>query len=132
MGPSYKLVILGDGTVQYEGYGGVFTRGRRVGKASYTAVSQLIEEFRKASFFDLGNYRSAATDLPVSITGFQVGSIRKEVVDYGLASADPGMPPGFASGAPEALVQLEKRIDEIANSRKWVKGSLARRVLRWH
>src|SRR5947209_20308948 len=29
-GPSYKLVISGDGTVHYEGYRGVFVRGKRV------------------------------------------------------------------------------------------------------
>jgi len=127
--PSYKLVVSGDGTVRYEGYGAVHARGVRTSQISRDAVNQLIEEFRKAHFFELHDYRSTATDLPGCRVSLQVGSISKEVLDYGLKSPQSDLPEGFTSGAPEALVQLENRIDEIANSRKWVKGSVLRRIL---
>lgn len=118
--------------VQYEGYGGVFTKGKRAGRISENAMNQLIEEFRKARFFELSNYQSAATDLPVCVTQFKIGETIKEVVDYGLSPSRPDAINGLSSGAPKELLELEDRIDEIANSKKWVKGSLPRRLLHWH
>ncbi len=82
-GPTYQLSISGDGTVRYEGHLGVFIKGKHTGHISNAAVHQLIEEFRRARFFELHSYGSAATDLPVCITGFQVGTLRKQIVDYG-------------------------------------------------
>jgi hypothetical protein len=38
-GPSYKLLIPGDETVGYEGYAGVFTRGKRVGHIRNSAMN---------------------------------------------------------------------------------------------
>ena len=129
-GPSYVLSISGDGRVRYEGYAGVFTKGKRTAHISKVAMDQLVEEFRKAYFFELQDaYRSAATDLPVCITQFQAGTDSKKIVDYGLSSSNQD---GLRSGAPQELLQLEKRIDEIAGSKKWVEGSRLRRLLHWH
>ena len=129
-GPSYRLSISGDGNVTYEGYSGVFTKGKRTAQISKVAIDQLIEEFRKAHFFELQDaYRSAATDLPVYITQLQTGTNSKKIVDYGLSSSDQD---GFRSGAPQELLQLEKKIDEIAGSKKWVEGSWLHRLLHWH
>jgi uncharacterized protein DUF6438 len=131
-GPSYQLVISGDGAVRYEGYANVFIRGKRIGHISRSAVKTLIEEFRNARFFELHDYESAATDLPGRVTQFQVGATIKRVDDYGLSPSLPGVPDGFSSGAPKRLIELENRIDEIVNSRRWVKGPLFRRLLHWH
>ena len=129
-GPSYQLSISGEGRVRYEGYAGVFAKGKRTAQISKVAMDQLVEEFRKAHFFELQDaYRSAATDLPVCITQFQSGPNSKRIVDYGLSSSDQD---GLRSGAPQELLQLEKKIDEIADSKKWVEGSWLRRLLRWH
>lgn len=103
----------------------------RMGHIPDAAVLQLIEEFRIARFFELQDYQSAATDLPVCITEFQVGTIRKRVVDYGFSSSVPDTSDDSRSGAPETLTQLERRIDEIADSKKWVKGPWLRRLLYW-
>ena len=122
-GPTYRLTISGDGRVTYEGKAGVFIRGQRTSRLSQDAIRELVEEFRKAHFFDLNdNYRSAATDLPTCITTFQAGTLRKRVVDYGVE---------IDRVAPEALIHLEKRIDEIANTRRWTQGSLFRRMMHW-
>jgi hypothetical protein len=129
---SYRLTISGDGIVRYEGYLGVFIKGKHAGHISNAAVHQLIEELRKARFFELHNYGSSASDLPVCVTTVQIGSIRKEVVNYGLLSSDPTTPDGFGSGAPEALIQLERRIDEIVGSKRWIKGPWVRRLIHWH
>jgi uncharacterized protein DUF6438 len=129
-GPSYRLSMSGDGNLTYEGYAGVFTKGKRTAHISKVAMDQVIEEFRKAHFFELQDaYRSAATDLPVCITQFQAGPNSKKIVDYGLSSSDQD---GFRSGAPQALLQLEKRIDSIVDSKRWVQGSWLRRLLHWH
>jgi hypothetical protein len=104
--------------------------GRRTAHISTFAMGQLIEEFRKALFFELQDaYRSAATDLPVCIIQFQAGTNSKKIVDYGLSSSDQD---GFRSGAPQALLQLEGRIDQLVESKKWVEGSWLRRLLHWH
>jgi hypothetical protein len=129
-GPSYRILISGNGNVKYEGYGGVFTRGQRTARISKVAVDQLIEEFHKAGFFELqDDYRSAASDLPVCVIQFVAGPNTKKIVDYGLHSSDQE---GFRSGAPPNLLQLENRIDEAANSRRWVNGSWLRKLVRWH
>lgn len=129
-GPSYRILISGNGNVKYEGYGGVFTRGQRTARISKVAVDQLIEEFHKARFFELQDgYRSAATDLPVCIIQFVAGTSSKKVVDHGLHSSHQE---GLRSGAPPTLLQLETRIDEAVNSRRWVNGSWLRKLVRWH
>jgi hypothetical protein len=129
-GPSYRLSISGDGNVAYEGYAGVFTKGNRRAHISNVAMEQLLEEFRKAHFFELQDaYQSAATDLPVCITQFHAGPNSKKVVDYGLSSSDQDR---LRSGAPQDLLQLETRIAQIAGSKKWVDGSWLRRLLHWH
>jgi hypothetical protein len=129
-GPSYLLSISGDGSVRYEGYAGVFTKGKRTAHISKVAMNQLIEEFRKAHFLELQDaYRSAATDLPVCIIQFHAGPNNKKIVDYGLSSSDQD---GLRSGAPQDLLQLEKRIDEIVGSKKWVRGPWVGRLLHWH
>jgi uncharacterized protein DUF6438 len=129
-GPSYLLSISGDGSVTYKGYAGVFIKGKRTAHISKIAMNQLIEEFRNAHFFELQDaYQSAATDLPGCVTEFQTGTNRKKIVDYGLSSTDQD---GLRSGAPQALLELEKRIDEIVGSKRWVQGSWLRRLLHWH
>jgi hypothetical protein len=120
-GPSYKLVITGNGLVQYEGVANVAHKGKRTRHISSTDVNKLIEEFRNTDFFGLRNYQSFATDMPVRIITFQVGSIRKEIVDRGYEPHAVNTPSGFSSGAPESLIRLEKKVVEIAGIQKWVR-----------
>jgi|GEM_PF-5991878 hypothetical protein len=127
--PSYKLIVSGDGLVQYDGLGNVTHTGKRTRHISEAAVSELIEEFRSAHFFDLNDYRSSETDQPARVISFQIGFRRKQIVDYGLESHAADLPDGLSSGAPESLIQLEKRIDETAGAKKWVNDSWVRRKI---
>lgn len=132
-GPTYLLTISGDGTVQYEGRAGVFVRGKRTGHISNSAVKQLVEEFRKAHFFELqDSYSSHATDLPGRVVTLQAGPISKHVVDLGFHDSGADSPDGFLSGAPQSLIELENRIEVLANVRRWVKGHWFQRLFHWH
>jgi hypothetical protein len=121
--PTYRLDISGDGRVIYHGSRNVFVRGSRTGHISRVALVALVEEFYRAHFWELNDrYASAATDQPTSVIIMKTGSDAKRVSDYG----------GQVNRvAPEALIQLENKIDEITNSKKWVKGSRLRRLFHW-
>lgn len=130
--PSYLLIVSGDGTVQYEGHGSVFVHGKRTGHISNFAMKQMIETFRQAHFFELQDcYCSRATDLPRRAITFQAGSITRKVTDYGFHPSGTDFPEGSLSGAPQSLVDLENRIEQLANARRWVKGNWYRRVMHW-
>jgi hypothetical protein len=121
--PTYRLDISGDGRVTYRGSRNVFVRGSRTGHISRAALDALVEEFYRAHFWELNDsYASAATDQPTSVVIMKTGSDAKRVVDCGGQSN---------SVAPEALIHLENKIDEITNSKKWVKGSRLRKLFYW-
>ena len=105
--PSYHLTVYGEGTVIYEGYGSVEVTGLQITRIPRNKVNELISEINKADFFALdAEYRSAVTDLSTITVSLRLGLWAKTVVRYG--------------NAPYALICLERKIDEVANSEQWV------------
>ena len=122
-GPSYRLEISGDGTVRYTGLMNVFVRGKRTGRISEGAFEKLLDEFRSAHFAELhDDYPSPATDQPWCVVTVASGSYAKRISEIGGQ---------MNRVAPENLIRLEDKIDELANSKKWVRGSRLRRLLHW-
>jgi hypothetical protein len=63
--PAYKSEIHGDGTVLYDGKANVAHKGRHTAKISHAALVELVDFFRKANYFSLGDrYASSITDNP--------------------------------------------------------------------
>ena len=130
--PVYQVTVRGDGSVEYEGLGNVFLKGKHKGSVSRDQFLKLLEAFRKADFFSLEDayvYRrptevflqaggcvtmrrgiyGLATHLPTKVTSLQIGDRRKRVEHY--------------DGAPASLTNLENEIDRIVNSDRWLVGN---------
>ena len=114
--PVYKLTIHGDGSVDYEGRKFVRVTGKQKTKIKPSEVESLLQEFKELDYFGLDDDYSTirnsdgtvsvATDLPTTIVSLSADGRSKEVVDY--------------VGAPEKLRFLERKIYELAGSKRWV------------
>jgi hypothetical protein len=108
--PDYSIAIHGDGKVLYEGRRYVAEKGRRQSRISARHVKALLEEFNRIGFFSLQDrYDAIASDGAVTKTSIRAGGRSKQVINC------------HPSRAPEGLYNLEKTIDEISNSNRWVK-----------
>jgi hypothetical protein len=116
--PVYTLMIKGDGTVTYEGRDFVKVKGKQVSHISQDKVRELVEKFHKIEYFSLedsytyklnvNGSRILVHDLPTTKTSMTIEGKTKNVDNY--------------YGAPEKLKELEDLIDEVCNSKMWVKG----------
>ena len=108
--PVYELTIYGNGTVVYEGSEFVRVVGTRTTIISEEKVRLLVSEFEGIDYFALSDsYEDyMVTDLPFAITSFTSDERTKTVRHYH----------GDLS-APEELTELENRIDEIVDSKRW-------------
>jgi hypothetical protein len=107
--PAYTVTITGDGRVEYEGKQFVHVTGRATATISPAEVAALVEAFDKAGYFTLNDrYTANITDMPTTITSIRIGERFKQVIDY--------------YGAPQVLKDLEKQIDRVAGTARWVSG----------
>jgi hypothetical protein len=110
--PSYSVEIRGDGSVTFNGRDFVRMKGVQQETISKQAVADLLDEFRRADYFSLKDrYETSVTDIATYTTSIAFDGHKKQVVDY----------MGLRSGMPEAVVMVERSIDEAANSDQWVK-----------
>jgi hypothetical protein len=108
--PAYKLTIHWDGKVEYDGESSVKVTGLQTAQISQDQVTQLANKFNKIGYFSLQDeYWDLVTDLQTTITSIWIDGRFKRVLDYGNI-------------APQALKDLERKIDEVAGTDKWVKG----------
>jgi len=107
----YSLSITGDGQVIYEGKQAVRVSGVVRAKISRDAMDALVEEFRRAKYFELQDHYPVRNmfvdDVSSTITSIRVGNRFKRVDNliYG----------------PESLRDLEDRIDLVAGSGQWTR-----------
>jgi hypothetical protein len=107
--PIYKLTISGDGTVSYEGQDFVQVKGEQTASLSAAQIQDLVSAFEQAQFFTLTDYtHEDTTDSPSVITSMTLNGKTKTVNHY---YGD--------DSAPQALFDLESKIDEITNSKQW-------------
>jgi hypothetical protein len=109
--PAYTVIIAGDGTVTWHGEKFVKVRGDATAHIAPEKVHALFERFRKAEYFWLlDRYRSAITDFPSETTTIAFDDRRKSVDDYA----------GQMIGMPDVVWQIERAIDETANTDRWI------------
>ena len=114
--PIYTVSIDASGTVTYEGERFVRVVGRRTAHIDPSTVATLLARAGQIRFFALRDtYRSienpdgtttTVTDLPTTIVTITVKGRTKRVEDY--------------VGAPDALTEFEREIDNAAGTKRWV------------
>ena len=118
--PIYKVTIASDGTVTFEGRRFVKTTGAATAKIKPEDFNRLVNEFEKLNYFSLRDqYINAAdgcagfmTDMASAKTSISLNGRIKSVSHY------------YGCRGPEiitALTALERKIDEIAGTEKWIK-----------
>ena len=110
------MAIHGDGSVVYEGKNFVRIVARQERKIDPAEAQGLVQAFLDIDYFGLQdgyltirNHDGTETfysDLPTTKTSLSLGEKSKSVEDY--------------VGAPEKLGDLERKIDEVAGTKRWV------------
>jgi ankyrin repeat protein len=110
--PSYSVEIRGNREVVYRGGRGTLITGEHHASISAKAVKNLLEAFRSADYFSLkDHYSQMVTDVPTYTTEIEFDGHKKSVADH----------LGSGVGMPEVVTELEDRIDELAETEKWLK-----------
>lgn len=107
--PVYTISIFHNGKVTYHGERNVDKTGDYKKKISKKKVKKLIAQFEKYNFWNFQDqYVSRATDLPTTFISFTHKGKSKKIEDYW--------------DAPKELKELEKMVEEVANSKnRWKK-----------
>jgi ankyrin repeat protein len=112
--PGYSVELHGDGQVLFEGGGNVLIAGHHRGQISKERLAGLVAAFRDADYFSAKDeYVSDTTDLPTFTTSIEFDGHKKAVKDYD----------GYRVGIPEAVAKLERKIDQAADTDKWIIGT---------
>jgi hypothetical protein len=111
--PVYEITISGNGTVVYRGYRYVMLEGEQVDLISQQLVEDLLEDFEEIDFYSLPDYTSSpATDMPKTSLSLSIAGNAKTLRhNYGDRNA------------PKELSALERKIDVVVNSRRWIGDS---------
>jgi len=109
--PIYKVTVRSDGTVEYDGERFVKVTGHQVAKLDPSHVEALRKAFADAKFFKLkGSFDCHdETDNPSVILTYRHGKQSRTIRHY-----------HGCRRAPESLGTLEKRMDEIIGTARWV------------
>ena len=111
--PIYSLSITGHGVATYTGYAFVAVKGKHVTQVSADDLEQLVGAFRAADFFSLyPRYAYPVSDNSTYRLSIRIGGRTKTVDDY----------VGVPAGMPKAVVDLERAVDTLAGSERWVTG----------
>ena len=118
--PIYQVTIASDGTVTFAGRNYVKTKGTATAQIKSEDFNQLVSEFEKLNYFSLRDQyvntsdgcNGFMTDMPSVKTSISLNGRSKSVSHY------------YGCRGPEiisALTALERKIDEIAGTEKWIK-----------
>jgi hypothetical protein len=111
--PEYTLKIHGDGSVHFSGRHYVAATGDHEAQVSPGAVKELVQKFEQAHFFAAADrYAASVTDNPTYTLTLIVGGKKKTVTDY----------VGTQAGMPLVITDLENAVDELADTKRWIKG----------
>ena len=104
--PDYKVTILGDGSVQYEGREYVRVSGIRRKTVPVSSVEKLVQRLREEDFFHWEEKKEVCIDFPeVHITVTLKGQ-QKSVLE--------------GCNSPGKVLALAAEIDELSGARQWV------------
>ena len=107
--PVYSVTIDARGNVTYDGTRFVRIVGRQTDRIPVSRVAALLETVDRIGFFKLEDkYRQLITDLPTTFVTVTRDGRSKLIEDY--------------FGAPQPLKDLERQIDEAAQTARWIVG----------
>ncbi len=107
--PAYRYLLRGDGTAEYEGYGGSPVIGRYSAPFDRARFDSLVRVLRRKHFLRLARgYAYPATDQSSKITQAYLADTVKEVERY-----------GWPSDAPAELFQIEEAIEGVSRRLQW-------------
>jgi hypothetical protein len=107
--PVYAVTIDAKGNVIYDGTRFVRIVGRQTDRIPVSQVAALVATVDRIGFFELDDkYRQLITDLPTTFVTVTRRGRTKAIEDY--------------FGAPKALKDLERQIDEAARTARWIVG----------
>ena len=114
--PVYLVTASANGAVRFEGKSHVSHPGSAVGQIPKARLDSLLTELDAAGYFRFEEQYvpgspacgNAATDLPTVTTSVTLDARTKRIEHY-----------RGCAGAPQALSQLEERIDEVLNTAQW-------------
>ena len=111
--PAYRVTVDKDETV-FEGRAFVFVPGRHTSKVEPGKVQELAQKFIASDFYSMDPiYRAHVTDLPTYVLRIAIDGQEKSVEDYA----------GREVGMPDVVTELEKEVDNLAQTQRWIKGS---------
>lgn len=123
--PNYKVTVRADGTVIFRGNKHTRVIGTAKGKVSEDKIRELISAFEGVDYFKLNeSYERAEdgcpmflSDRPYAYTSIRIKGRKKTVSHYyGCVADDDSHSVVF----PQALFELEKKIDEVVNTKQWI------------
>jgi uncharacterized protein DUF6438 len=122
--PNYHVTVRADGTVIFRGNKHTRVIGTAEGKVSEDKVRELISAFEGIDYFKLNETYEREkdgcpmfiTDRPYAYTSIQIDGRKKRVShNYGCVADDDSR-----VVFPQALFELEKKIDEVVNTKQWI------------
>ncbi len=112
--PDYSLTLSTAGTVSFSGQRFVVAPGAHRAPIDPQAVRALAREFGEAHFFSLDDtYRAGITDSPTYRLSLSIDGQTKQLLDY----------VGQRVGMPAAVTALERQVDRVGASNRWVEGT---------
>lgn len=116
--PVYSVEIFADGQVRYVGSQFVQITGERTAVITKGDVEKLVRDFLRIGYFslkaDYETYKNSdgtvemVSDQPTTYISLRIGEREKSIKDYAFA--------------PKALNDLEREIDRVANTHRWIHG----------
>lgn len=111
--PAYKVTLTTDRII-FDGDYYVVARGEHTATVNANGVLELAKGFVTADFFSMDDkYVAAVTDNPSYVLSIDIDGHAKSVEDY----------VGEWEGMPAVISELEQRVDQFANTERWVEGS---------
>jgi hypothetical protein len=109
--PIYKVTVLRDGTVRWEGVEFVKVTGKATAKLPAATLAALADAFKRADYFALADdyTHRDMTDHPSAVLSYADGGKKKAIRHY---HGD--------HSAPAQLSELESRVDELVGTAKWI------------
>ncbi len=123
----YNLSIQPNGNILFEGISMTKVKGKIESSLSETKLDQLINEIVKADFFSLKNFYTYESkncpwimlDRSTIILSINLNGKKKTITHY-LGCAERNEPETALKPFPQQLYNLENRIDEIIETKRWI------------
>jgi hypothetical protein len=104
--PDYKVTILSDGSVQYEGRSYVHVQGIRKRKIPLALVQKLTQKLQEQDFFHWEEKKSVCLDFPETHITATLNGVSKHVVE--------------GCNEPGKILELANEIEKIAGVKRWI------------